>query len=219
MKPGTTRYKLGEMKDENGNPVILTDDEALQIVDIRYTMSLIAYKKYETSVITGQIDEETVADIMEHMDELQGVGIEQTTIRKYNDSVYFAPIIGYTGKVQEEQLQELQKENPDYDINDVVGRTGIESSMELELQGGKGHTELIVNNMGSVMEVVSEVQPTTGNDIYLTIDRDLQVGIYHLLNSSWRGILADGLVNEDVDAMDAVDASKIKIPVKVRITS
>lgn len=87
-------------------------------------MSLIAYKKYETSVITGQIDEETVADIMEHMDELQGVGIEQTTIRKYNDSVYFAPIIGYTGKVQEEQLQELQKENPDYVINDVVGRTG-----------------------------------------------------------------------------------------------
>lgn len=70
------RYKLGEMKDENGNPVILTDDEALQIVDIRYTMSLIAFKKYETSVITGQIDEETVADIMEHMDELQGVGIE-----------------------------------------------------------------------------------------------------------------------------------------------
>ena len=208
------RYKLGEMKDENGNPVILTDDEALQIVDIRYTMSLIAYKKYETSVITGQIDEETVADIMEHMDELQGVGIEQTTIRKYNDSVYFAPIIGYTGKVQEEQLQELQKENPDYDINDVVGRTGIESSMELELQGGKGHTELIVNNMGSVMEVVSEVQPTTGNDIYLTIDRELQVGIYHLIEQQLAGILADGLVNEDVDAMDAVDASKIKIPVK-----
>ena len=202
------------MKDETGNPVILTDDEALQIVDIRYTMSLIAYKKYETSVITGQIDEETVADIMEHMDELQGVGIEQTTIRKYNDSVYFAPIIGYTGKVQEEQLQELQKENPDYDINDVVGRTGIESSMELELQGGKGHTELIVNNMGSVMEVVSEVQPTTGNDIYLTIDRDLQVGIYHLIEQQLAGILADGLVNEDVDAMDAVDASKIKIPVK-----
>lgn len=208
------RYKLGELKDENGNAVILTDEEALQIVDIRYTMSLIAYKKYETSIITGQINEETVADIMEHAGELQGVNIEETTIRKYNDSVYFAPVIGYTGKVQEEQLKELQKENPDYDQNDVVGRTGIEASMELELQGGKGHTELIVNNMGSVMEVVSEVQPTTGNDIYLTIDRDLQVGIYHLIEQQLAGILADGLVNEDVNAMDAVDASKIKIPVK-----
>lgn len=103
------RYKLGEMKDENGNPVILTDDEALQIVDIRYTMSLIAYKKYETSVITGQIDEETVADIMEHMDELQGVGIEQTTIRKYNDSVYFAPIIGYTGKVRRNSFRSCRR--------------------------------------------------------------------------------------------------------------
>lgn len=208
------RYELGELVDADGNPIILTDKEALQIVNIRYTMSLVAYRKYAANTITGQVDDETVADILEHSDELRGVGIEQTTIRKYNDSIYFAPIIGYTGKVQEEQLEELQKSNPEYDSNDIVGRTGIEASMELELQGKKGYTELIVNNLGSIMAVVSETQPSTGNDIYLTIDRDLQVGIYHLIEKQLAGILASALVNEDVDAMDAVDASKIKIPVK-----
>lgn len=208
------RYELDRMKDEWGNPVILSDYEALQIVDIRYTMSLTSYKKYETTTITSYVDNETVADILEHTDELQGVGIEESTIRKYNDSIYFAPIIGYTGKVQEDQLEELRKINPEYELNDIVGRIGIEASMEAQLQGGKGYRNLIVNNVGSVMEVVSETQPTTGNDIYLTIDRDLQIGIYHLIEQQLAGIVASKLVDEDVDVEDYPDTTKMPIPVK-----
>ena len=129
------RYDLDKIKDELGNPVILTDGELVQLINIRYTMSLVAYKKYETTTITSYVDEETVADIMEHTSELQGVDIEESTIRRYNDSIYFAPIIGYTGKVQEDQLEELKKENTEYELSDIVGRTGIEYSMETELQG------------------------------------------------------------------------------------
>lgn len=208
------RYELDKMKDEMGNPVIPSDWEALQMVNIRYTMSLVAYKKYETNTITSYVDEETMADILEHADQLQGVGIEETTIRKYEDAIYFAPIIGYTGKVQEDQLEELKKISDEYEANDIVGRTGIEASMEAELQGHKGYKNLIVNNLGSVMQVVSETQPTTGNDIYLTIDRDLQIGIYHLIEQQLAGILTSALVNEDVDITDTTDSSKIKIPVK-----
>lgn len=208
------RYELDKMKDEMGNPVIPSDWEALQMVNIRYTMSLVAYKKYETNTITSYVDEETMADILEHADQLQGVGIEETTIRKYEDAIYFAPIIGYTGKVQEDQLEELKKISDEYEANDIVGRTGIEASMESELQGHKGYKNLIVNNLGSVMQVVSETQPTTGNDIYLTIDRDLQIGIYHLIEQQLAGILTSALVNEDVEITDTTDSSKIKIPVK-----
>ena len=207
-------YKLNEMKDENGNPLVLNDWEKLQIVNIRYTMALVFYKRYEPSTITAYVDDKTVADIMEHEDELQGVGIEESTIRRYNDSIYFAPIIGYTGKVQEDQLDQLQKENPDYEASDVVGRTGIEASMESELQGKKGSRNLIVNNMGNIMQVVSETQPTTGNDVYLTIDRDLQIGIYHLIEKQLAGIVADRLVDHDVEITEKTDSSKIQIPVK-----
>jgi penicillin-binding protein 2 len=208
------RYQLGQMKDEMGNPLILTDKEALQIVDIRYTLSLSAYKKYETITITSYVDETTVADILEHTDRLQGVGIEESTIRRYNDAIYFAPIVGYTGKVQEDQLEELRSTNPEYELNDIVGRTGIEASMEAQLQGGKGFKHLVVNNMGSVMQVVSETEPTTGNDIYLTIDRNLQIGIYHLIEQQLAGIVASKLVNEDVNVDDYSDTTKMPIPVK-----
>ncbi len=208
------RYELGKLKDKLGNPVILSDKEALQIVNIRYTLALSAYKKYETITITSHVDEETMVDILEHTDELLGIGIEESTVRIYNDSIYFAPIIGYTGKVQEDQLEELRKVNPEYELNDIVGRTGIEASMEAELQGKKGYQNLIVNNVGSIMQVVSETKPTTGNDIYLTIDHDLQIGIYHLIEQQLAGIIANKLVNEDVDVEDYSDTTKLPIPVK-----
>ena len=67
-----------------------------------------------------------------------GVNIQESTIRVYNESIYFAPIVGYTGKVTSERLEELKAVNDEYELNDVVGRTGIESSMELELKGKKG---------------------------------------------------------------------------------
>ena len=80
-------YKLNEMKDENGNPLVLNDWEKLQIVNIRYTMALVFYKRYEPSTITAYVDDKTVADIMEHEDELQGDRREESTIRRYNDSI------------------------------------------------------------------------------------------------------------------------------------
>ncbi len=208
------RYHLDEMKDERGNPLLLSDEEALDIFNIRYTMSLTAYKKYEAIPITSHVDQETMVEILENMELLQGVNIEETTIRVYNDSIYFAPIVGYTGKMQEDHLEELQKENPQYELNDVVGRTGIEYKMETYLQGGKGYRNLIVNNVGSIMEVVSETKPTTGNDIYLTIDRNLQIGIYHLIEQQLAGILVDKLKNYDVEVTTTTDASKIELPIK-----
>ena len=214
LKERWERYKLDEMKDERGNPLLLTDEEALDIFNIRYTMSLTAYKKYEAIPITSHVDEETMAEILENAWQLLGVNIEETTVRVYNDSIYFAPIIGYTGKMQEEHLEELKKENPEYELNDIVGRTGIEYKMESKLQGGKGYRNLIVNNMGSIMEVVSETEPTTGNDIYLTIDRELQIGIYHLIEQQLAGILVDKLKNYDVEVTSTTDASKIEIPIK-----
>ena len=170
------------MKDEKGNPLILSDEEALAIINIRYTMSFTEYTKYKATTVASHVSDETVADISEHKADLQGVAIEESTVRVYNDSIYFAPIIGYTGKMQTDQLEELQAQNPEYEPTDIVGRTGIEADMELELQGKKGVRNMFVDNKGRVLQVVDdEVEPVAGNDVYLTIDRDLQIGIYHLI--------------------------------------
>ena len=207
-------YGLDTLKDENGDPLALDDQTALDIVNIRYTMSLTSFQKYLSTTVASYVDDETVAEVMENTADLQGVNIEESSVRVYNDSIYFAPIIGYTGKMQTERLEELQKSNPDYDINDTVGLIGIESSMELELQGTKGYRVVSVDNRGRVQEELESVDAVAGNDVYLTVDSDLQKGIYHLIEQQLAGILVSKLVPEDNPNTENTDASSLKIPIK-----
>ena len=208
-------YDIKRLKDEKGNPIVLTDEEALAIANIRYTMSLTDYQKYKSTTVATNVSEETVAEIEESAAELQGVGIEESTIRVYDDSIYFAPIIGYTGKVQSDQLEELKKLDENYEVTDIVGRIGIEEALEQELQGKKGVQNLYVDSRGRILkEDENGTEPVAGNDVYLTIDADLQKGIYHLLERQLAGILTERLVNRDVTELENQDSSKKKIPIK-----
>ena len=207
-------YKLNELKDEEGNPLSLSNLEKLELVNIRYTMGLTAYRSYESTVVVTHVKDETRVDILENQAKLLGVNCEQTTERVYNDAVPFSSLIGYVGKVPDEQLKELREKNPDYSLSDTIGRTGIEEYMEQDLHGKKGSRTMYVDNVGHVMEVESETEPVAGNDVYLSIDRDLQVGIYHQLEQHLAGILAAKLVNEDEPNNDTTDSTARLIPIK-----
>lgn len=220
-------YKLDEMKDASGNPLILPDNIALDMINIIYTMKLTEYQKYETTTVSNDISRETMTEINENIADLKGVSVEQSSVRVYEDSLYFAPIVGYTGKVQEEKVDELnaqwrQSEEAEglpadaekYDFNDIVGRTGIEKSMELELQGEKGHARMYVDNMGRPREIIEKTDAKAGNDIYLTINRDLQIATYRLIEQQLAGIITYWLTNEDPDPDKSYDSSKKPIPVK-----
>ena len=211
---GDDKNRDGRPLDKDGNPIDVSDEVALQIVGIRYTMRFTAFQKYESTTIATDISDETVADILEHAADLVGVNIQESTIRVYNESLYFAPIIGYTGKVTSERLEELKAVNDDYELNDVVGRTGIESSMELELKGKKGSQTAYVDNVGRILSVTGEVAPVAGNDIWLTLDLNLQKGIYHILEKQLAGVLLKTIVNQDEKDIAYIDSSSIKIPIK-----
>lgn len=210
------KFKIGDLKDSKGNPLILADDEALKVGIIRYSLSLTAYTSYKTTTVASNVSESTVVDISEHMASLQGVDIAESTVRIYEDALYFAPIIGYTGKVSsEEQLEELRQRDESYELNDIVGRIGIEATQEDKLQGKKGVQNMYVDSRGRVLKVLDDAtEPEAGSNIYLTLDRELQIGIYHLLEKHLAGILTDRLVNREVTEDENRDSSKKKIPVK-----
>ncbi len=209
-----TYYGLDALVDDDKNPIEITDSEALGIINIRYTMSFTAYRKYESTTVAANVSKETMTDVLENSADLKGVNIDKSTLRVYNDSIYFAPIIGYIGKVWEDELQGLREINPDYDLTDLVGKIGIEASMEAELQGEKGSQTMYVDSQGRIIEIVDQTSPKAGDDIYLTIDRDLQIGVYHLLEQQLAGIITDKLVNRDLTEADYKKASNIPIPVK-----
>lgn len=197
---GTSRYGIGGYTDEEDSSSFVegmgyTKEEILKIVTIRYAMSANSYQKYISTTVANNVSEETVAVIMENADVLDGVSIAEGTIRKYNDSIYFAQIIGYTGKIDQDELKTLQEEDPSYDLNDTVGKSGIEASMETQLQGTKGSETVYVDNLGKVIETSDHIEAVAGNDIYLTVDADLQKAAYHILESKLAGILLDKIEN------------------------
>lgn len=217
---GNKKFSIGEYmnpEDTSSDFIVgsgLTKEKLLQIVTIRYAMSLNGYQKYLATTVAKDVSDKTVAMIMENSDILPGVSVTEDTMRKYIDSVYYSHLIGYIGKISNEEYAQFSEENDDYALTDIVGKAGIEQYMETTLQGKKGKEVVYVDNVGKVIETSSRSDPTAGNDVYLTIDKDLQKAVYNLLEQKIAGILVSKIVNTKVyNAPENASASNIEIPI------
>lgn len=216
---GWDKFRIGEYTAEDKKATFVvgkgyTREELLKIINIRYDMNNNSFQKYIATTIATDVGEKTVAVILENSNELEGVQIEENTIRKYVDAEYLSNIIGYTGKVSStDELSELKELNDEYTINDIVGKLGIEKSMESYLQGKKGHETIFVNSVGKTTEVYDYVEPAAGSDIYLTIDKELQIAVYKILEEHLASILYTKIINVKDFDNSAVSASKIQIPI------
>ncbi len=216
---GTGRYGIGDYTDDDDSDSFVeglgfSKEEVLKIITIRYAMSANSYQRYIATTVAENVSQETVAVIMENADTLDGVSIAEGTIRKYNESIYYAQVIGYTGRVAQEELEALQGQNPAYDLNDTVGKSGIEASMEMELQGKKGSETVYVDNMGKVVETSDRVEPAAGNDIVLTLDTGLQKACYHILESKLAAILLNKIENiKEYTPPEGGSGGNIPIPI------
>lgn len=191
-----------------------TPEEKLKLVTVRYAMSTNSYKRYVATTIASDVCDETVAAVMENLDSLQGVDIAQSSLRVYSDAKYFANLIGYIGKADAEELADLQEQDESYELNDIVGKAGIEQYMETELQGTKGSRTFYVDSVGNVLEVEQETQPESGNDVYLTIDKNLQKAVYDILEQQLAGILVSKIRNMKTYTASANgSAADIVIPI------
>lgn len=184
------------LKEQGMNPVAdgFSVEHALMIVNLRRYMSANSYNRYISFTIANEVSDETVAAILENSDELTGVTVDEQYIRRYVDSIYVSQILGYTGTVSSSELETL---DDSYDSNDVVGKSGIEKSMESELAGTKGTRKVYVDTVGRITEVLDEQDSSAGNDVYLTIDINLQKKIYNALEDKIIQILLTYMRNGD----------------------
>lgn len=224
---GTKKYEIGnytDSKNRKGFEVGLgyTREELLQILTIRYALSANSYQKYIPTIVASDVNERTVAVVMENAEVLEGVSIAEDTVRKYADSVYFSHIIGYTGKISQDELTRLNDTREEatassateYELNDIVGKSGIEQVLERELQGKKGNETIYVDNLGKVIETTDRTEAVAGNDLYLTLDADLQKAAYDILEQKLAGILYSKIMNtKEFTQGDNVSSSDIKIPI------
>ncbi|MDE7321121.1 MAG: penicillin-binding protein [Lachnospiraceae bacterium] len=211
---GAYREKEGSSKREFVPGEGYTKKEILELATLRYKMNLYSFQKYIPTTVATDVSLETVAVIMENAPELEGVAIEEDMIRRYNYPYYFSHILGYTGKISSEELAELSAQDESYTMNDTVGKGGIEQVMELKLQGKKGSETIYVDNLGKVIETTDIVEPQAGNDVYLTLDKDLQVAIYNILEQKIAGIIVSKTRNMfNYDPTTSSSRQNIIIPI------
>lgn len=178
------------------------ESTAYKIVCIRFAMKSTSYTRFQPTVIAQNISERSLAYINEHSDRLVGIGIQEDMIRKYNDSIYFASMIGYTGKISEAEYNQLSATNKTYTMNDTIGKSGLEQYYETYLRGYNGQQVVYVDTVGRIQEVVSSTDPIAGCDLYLSIDAELQKNAYLLLEQEIAGIVYSNIKNGNISISD-----------------
>lgn len=186
-------------------------DDALKIMKIRFALLLNTYNRGNPISVAVNVNEKTVAAVLEYSSDIPGVEIAEHTYRYYNDSKYFAHVLGYTGNVNENELAEDKEEY--YNNTDQIGKTGIEYSFEKYLRGVKGSERATLNADYYVTAVENISEPKAGNDVYLTIDSKLQKTCYNIIEKELATVLLSKIHNSASYGEKGKNASNIMIPI------
>jgi len=118
------------------------------------------------------VPREIALAVTERAELFPGVRVDPESIRFYADGTLYAPIIGYTGPITEQELAMLSANG--YLADDDLGRTGIENVYEQYLRGTYGWREIERDAAQREIKTLALQRPTVGNTVGLTIDDRLQ---------------------------------------------
>ena len=164
-------YKLDQPLAGYEKP--LSDKQLRKLFCVREEIKSLGFNKYQSSTIAKEVSEETIAYVEEMGSVLKGVEISSETVRYYPNGRLASHILGYMGSISDSEYQYYVEENG-YSADDLVGKDGIEASMENKLRGTDGVRVVQVNSNGHYIDTISETEPVSGKSVYLTIDMDLQ---------------------------------------------
>lgn len=145
--------------------------EARDIASVYYSMVKKGFNAGRDYEFASDVSSELVSAIKEKNDLFVGVDVQVASKRQYYDGALAPHVLGLVGAISEEEYESKKEEG--YTINDVIGKSGIESSMESYLKGTPGTKTIITDAEGNKSEEYT-LLPTQGDTVILTIDKDIQ---------------------------------------------
>ncbi len=147
------------------------------------------------------VDHSKLTYFVENRSDLPGV-ISQDEPQRYYPSGIRAPhFLGYIKEINKEEIRGLEGDY--YNSGDVIGKMGLEKQYEHLLRGQKGFKYLEVDVLGREVREIqtpNTVEPVPGNNLILTLDRDLQYKSEELLGDSLGAIIALNPFNGEIYA-------------------
>ena len=159
---------------------------------IHYEMQLQAFSNVNNFIMAENVSEATVATIKENSLSLPGVEIVETSTRSYEQGTVLPHVLGRVGKITAEKWK-VTDENGQvtyplrekgYNMNDIIGISGLESAYEDELRGKDGVETITRNSDGVIVNTALTTVPEPGRTVQLTIDSDFQKAVDQALASN-----------------------------------
>ena len=172
----------------------LCEEDIRRIMNFRakiFVQRLLDLENYTPTpvVFAYDVSNFTIAAVEEQNHIFSGLFTSMVTLRYYPYGRYAANMIGYLLPITREQLN--ANEHLGYTAFDLFGRAGLELSMERFLRGSFGQETFTVNAAGRrITEAGWLSEPAPGNNVFLSIDIELQRAVFHIIE----GYLSDALI-------------------------
>ena len=165
MKTITIHAPRGVILDRNGKPLVYntpgfreTINGKTQIIDRNQALFFIAQGKKD---------------------------LEIDSLRSYPYKEIFSHVLGYIGQISQDELREARFS--DYNGGDLIGKMGIEQEYEEILKGTSGKQLVEVNSLGQTVRKLGQTDPTSGNNVTVTLDLSLQKAAFEATKDVKRG--------------------------------
>lgn len=156
-------------------------------------------RHFEHIPIKPKLTQEEVATFYLNQYRLPGVVVETQMIRHYPLNKIMASVIGYVGRINNQDLKNIDINN--YGATNFIGKIGIEKYYEKQLHGKTGYKIAEVNATGRIIRIQKTIQPTPGNTLILTIDSKLQQAAQDALGTERGAVVAIDPNNGEVLAL------------------
>ncbi len=189
---------MRELKRSYKIPSDWTEEQARMVVGLRYELALRSVNGtgLEDYILLSDMPAETLAVFMELA--LPGFSVQTTTVREYRTK-YAAHLLGYVGDVWAEEYEQTYKALG-YPMNAKVGREGGELAFEQYLHGVDGQKATTITREGEILDEHWTREPRAGDNVFLTIDINLQETAEKALESVILDLRENGLTASNTDA-------------------
>ena len=167
------------------------------ILGVQYELSLRKLDNYDAYILADDISTEFISLLADG--NFAGAKVTSSSVRQY-ETTYAAHILGTVGRLEAEDWAELKTKG--YDMDDWVGREGVELAFEEYLKGDDGRRVVSSNNEGKITGEYYSEEPEPGSTVELTIDLKLQAAVETALAETVERMNeADGLTERGASAV------------------
>lgn len=199
-------------KDSTGKEILddLLKEYSIQqirrYIVVKDAINIGRYSGYSNITVASNINRDTAFVVYQQLNDLPGINVSLKPVRYYPYGSLASAVVGYVSSISSSQ-QEIYKLKGYNTSTDLIGVSGIESAFEEQLKGTKGGTTVKVNSQGRTTEELFKLESYPGNNIHLTIDKNVQYAAQEGLKDQILKLQLQGLTSATRGAVVAIEVN------------